>query len=127
MAPPDECDYLVVGGGATGLAFADSFLEHCDDRDLIGPPKVVVMDRRGSPGGQWNDGYSFVRLHQPSAGYGVETMRLEPDDDDGTHRTEGVDLALPFPSERSAVAPHRDVHHAGEDGYDTHDDDDDER
>ena len=56
---------------------------------------------------------------------------LEPpafaDDDDGTHRPEGVDLALPFPSERSAVAPHRDVHHAGEDGYDTHDDDDDER
>ena len=84
MAPPEECDYLVVGGGSTGLAFADSFLEHCDDRDRC-PPKVVVMDRRSFPGGQWNDGYSFVRLHQPSAGYGVETMKLEPDGDDGTH------------------------------------------
>ena len=55
---------------------------------------------------------------------------LEPpafaDDDDGAHRPEGVDLTLPFPSERSAVAPHRDVHHAGEGGYETHDDDDDE-
>ena len=35
------------------------------------------------PGGQWNDSYAFVRLHQPSDMYGVETEQLEPSDDTG--------------------------------------------
>lgn len=47
--------------------------------------------------------------------------------DDGSHRPAGIDPSHPFPSAQPVAAPdpHRDVHHAGEDGYDTHEDDDD--
>ncbi|MCU0883063.1 MAG: NAD(P)/FAD-dependent oxidoreductase, partial [Hyphomonadaceae bacterium] len=34
------------------------------------------VDRHGKPGGHWNDAYSFVSLHQPSAYYGVNSMPL---------------------------------------------------
>ena len=48
-------------------------------------------------------------------------------EDDGEHRPSGIDLSHPFPSERPPPpAPSRDVHHTGEDGYDTHDDEDDD-
>jgi hypothetical protein len=76
---PSECDYLIVGGGASGLAFADSLLAHCT---AAPSPVVVIADSHRTPGGQWNDSYSFVRLHQPSAGYGVETEQLEPNGDE---------------------------------------------
>ncbi|CAD7937269.1 unnamed protein product [Amoebophrya sp. A25] len=70
-----ECDYLVVGAGATGLAFADTLLHEWRE----GPaPRVLLVDKHAAPGGQWNDSYSFVRLHQPSAMYGVESEPLEP-------------------------------------------------
>ena len=47
---PAECDYLVVGGGATGIAFADSLLAaHRGDAAC----RVVVADLHRSPGGQW--------------------------------------------------------------------------
>jgi hypothetical protein len=32
-----------------------------------------------APGGHWNDAYSFVRLHQPSAYYGVNSRKLGGD------------------------------------------------
>lgn len=67
-----ETDYLVVGAGALGMAFVDSLLEHSDAR-------VVMVDRRHGPGGHWLDAYPFVRLHQPSAFYGVNSTRLERD------------------------------------------------
>jgi hypothetical protein len=35
-----------------------------------------VVDRRHRPGGHWLDAYPFVRLHQPSANYGVTSRRL---------------------------------------------------
>jgi hypothetical protein len=37
---------------------------------------VVLVDRRHRPGGHWLDAYPFVRLHQPSAYYGVESRPL---------------------------------------------------
>jgi len=37
---------------------------------------VMLVDRRHSPGGHWNDAYPFVRLHQPSAFYGVNSRNL---------------------------------------------------
>ena len=37
---------------------------------------VLMVDRRHSPGGHWNDAYPFVRLHQPSLYYGVNSMLL---------------------------------------------------
>jgi cation diffusion facilitator CzcD-associated flavoprotein CzcO len=53
-----ETDYLVVGAGAAGLAFADALIADSD-------ADVVLVDRRHRPGGHWNDGYPFVRLHSP--------------------------------------------------------------
>ncbi len=64
-----ETDYLVVGSGAVGLAFADELLAHTD-------ADIVIVDRHGKPGGHWNDAYAFVALHQPSAFYGVNSMAL---------------------------------------------------
>ena len=64
-----ETDYLVVGCGAAGMAFTDSLLTDSD-------ADVVMVDRRHAPGGHWNDAYPFVRLHQPSAYYGVNSLPL---------------------------------------------------
>ena len=62
-------DYLVIGAGATGLAFADALAAEAD-------VDVTVVDRRDAPGGHWVDAYSFVRLHTPSAFYGVNSLAL---------------------------------------------------
>lgn len=67
-----ETDYLVVGAGASGLAFADSLLSVAD-------VDVVLVDRRERPGGHWRNAYPFVRLHSPSAYYGVNSMSLGDD------------------------------------------------
>ncbi|TQF73475.1 hypothetical protein FK531_08250 [Rhodococcus spelaei] len=64
-----EADYLVIGAGATGMAFTDTLVTETGAR-------VVIVDRRSAPGGHWNDAYSFVRLHQPSRYYGVNSMPL---------------------------------------------------
>jgi hypothetical protein len=64
-----ETDYLVVGAGATGMAFADALVAGSD-------AEVVLVDRRHRPGGHWLDAYPFVRLHQPSAYYGVNSRVL---------------------------------------------------
>jgi hypothetical protein len=74
MTPPAriETDYLIVGAGAAGLAFADALIAASD-------ADVVLVDRRHGPGGHWNDAYPFVRLHQPSAYYGVNSRVLGSD------------------------------------------------
>jgi len=64
-----ETDYLVVGAGAMAMAFVDTLLTESD-------ASVLMTDRRHRPGGHWNDAYSFVRLHQPSAWYGVASREL---------------------------------------------------
>jgi hypothetical protein len=64
-----ETDYLVIGAGASGMAFVDTLLAETDAR-------VVMVDRRHRAGGHWLDAYPFVRLHQPSAYYGVVSRRL---------------------------------------------------
>ena len=73
-----ETDYLVVGAGATGMAFVDALLTESDC-------DVLLVDRRHRPGGHWLDAYPFVRLHQPSAYYGVTSRVLGNDriDDSG--------------------------------------------
>ena len=65
-----EVDYLVVGAGASGLAFADTLIAEDPDATL------AIADKHARPGGHWNDAYSFVRLHQPSAFYGVNSLAL---------------------------------------------------
>jgi NAD(P)-binding Rossmann-like domain len=64
-----ETDYLIIGAGAVGLAFADTLLEQSD-------ATITIVNRHGKPGGHWNDAYSFVALHQPSAFYGVNSLQL---------------------------------------------------
>jgi hypothetical protein len=66
----DSTDYLIVGSGAVGLAFADTLLD--EDPDC----HVTFVDRHDKPGGHWNDAYGFVALHQPSATYGVNSMEF---------------------------------------------------
>ena len=65
-----ETDYLIVGAGAMGIAFADEIF-HKNKK-----AKLTLVDRRLSPGGHWNDAYPFVRLHQPAAFYGVNSRVL---------------------------------------------------
>jgi hypothetical protein len=67
-----DCDYLVIGAGAAGMAFTDALISASD-------VDVVVVDRRSRPGGHWIDAYPFVRLHQPSATYGVNSRPLGND------------------------------------------------
>jgi hypothetical protein len=67
-----ETDYLVVGAGAAGMAFTDSLLAHSD-------ATIAIVDRRHAPGGHWIDAYPYVRLHQPSAFYGVSSVPLGED------------------------------------------------
>jgi hypothetical protein len=66
-------DYLIIGAGASGLAFADSLVTQEPDVEL------TLVDRRPGPGGHWLDAYPFVRLHTPSAYYGVNSLRLGED------------------------------------------------
>jgi hypothetical protein len=72
-----ETDYLVIGAGLAGMAFTDALLAETDAR-------VTIVDRRHAPGGHWNDAYPFVRLHQPSAFYGVASGNLGEDRIDAT-------------------------------------------
>lgn len=67
--PEIAVDYLVMGAGAAGMAFADSLFTHSD-------ATMVIVDRDDRPGGHWNDAYPFVRLHQPSSSYGVNSEEL---------------------------------------------------
>ncbi len=64
-----EADYLVVGAGATGMAFTDALIDHADVR-------VALVDRREGVGGHWLGAYPFVRLHQSSTFYGVASTVL---------------------------------------------------
>lgn len=78
-----QTDYLVIGCGASGLAFADTLVHETDAH-------ITIVDRHAKPGGHWNDAYPFVALHQPSSFYGVNSLDL------GTNRkdTIGVNQGL---------------------------------
>ena len=72
-------DYLIVGSGAMGMAFADVLVEETDFT-------LTLVDKNESPGGHWNHAYPFVRLHQPAAFYGVSSRELS----NGKKDTQGV-------------------------------------
>jgi hypothetical protein len=76
-------DYLIVGAGAVGMAFADTIIAETDAH-------VTIVDRQARPGGHWNDAYGFVALHQPSAFYGVNSLPLGENRKD----THGVNAGL---------------------------------
>jgi hypothetical protein len=77
-----EADYLVVGAGAMGMAFVDTLVSETT-------ATVVVVDRNHQPGGHWTMAYPFVRLHQPSAYYGVNSRGLGGDTIDHGGLNEG--------------------------------------
>ena len=78
-----ETDYLVVGAGAMGMGFADTLLDESDAR-------ILLVDRHHRPGGHWNDAYPFVRLHQPSVFYGVNSRALGTGRVDATGTNSGL-------------------------------------
>jgi hypothetical protein len=69
MAQTIAVDYLVVGAGAMGMAFVDTLLSDTT-------ATVAIVDRYARPGGHWTIAYPFVKLHQPSAFYGVNSRPL---------------------------------------------------
>lgn len=75
-ASPIDTDYLVIGTGATAMAFVDTLLEEQPDAT------VLMVDRLHRPGGHWNHAYPWVRVHQPSAWYGVASRELASGDKD---------------------------------------------
>src|SRR6478752_3157757 len=77
-----EADYLVVGAGAMGMAFVDTLITETD-------ATVVIVDRNDQPGGHWLSAYPYVRLHQPSAYYGVNSRKLGTDSIDASGWNEG--------------------------------------
>ena len=64
-----DADYLIIGAGASGMAFADILVQESDKT-------CIIIDRYHKPGGHWNEAYSFVTLHQPSSFYGVSSKEL---------------------------------------------------
>jgi hypothetical protein len=80
------CDYLIIGGGASGWSFTDTLLGTSKQ-----PLRVIMVDQHSAPGGQWNDSYEFVRLHQPSSMYGIESKKLEVENS-SDHRATRIEL-----------------------------------
>ena len=75
MAAKLKAEYLIVGSGLVGMAFADTLLTETD-------ASLIIVDRYAKPGGHWNMAYPFVTLHQPSAYFGVSSKELSRGDTD---------------------------------------------
>lgn len=86
-----QADYLVVGAGASGLAFTDALIDHADVR-------VALVDRRHGVGGHWLEAYPFVRLHQASTFYGVASTLLG-----GRQQTQGPEAGLHERADKSTI------------------------
>ena len=69
MTTKIKADYLIIGSGAMGMAFADTLLTESD-------ASLIIVDSFAKPGGHWNVAYPFVTLHQPSNFYGVSSREL---------------------------------------------------
>ncbi|WP_439105877.1 NAD(P)-binding protein [Congregibacter sp.] len=78
-----KADYLIVGAGAMGMAFADVLVSESS-------ASITIVDRYHQPGGHWNMAYPFVRLHQPSSFYGVNSRALGADRIDTTGNNKGL-------------------------------------
>lgn len=72
-------DYLIIGSGAMGMAFADVLVEESD-------ASLIIVDKYPAPGGHWNHAYPFVALHQPASFYGVGSRELS----NGSTNKEGL-------------------------------------
>ena len=90
-------DYLVVGAGAMGMAFADALVDHADVH-------VTLVDRRHAAGGHWLDAYPFVQLHQASVFYGAASTLLG----DGALQTSGPEAGLQERARQSEIRAYYD-------------------
>jgi len=85
--PKLKTDYLIIGSGAMGMAFADTLITETDS-------DIIIVDRYAKPGGHWNHAYPFVTLHQPSQFYGVSSKELSQERIDQVGLNKGMfDLA----------------------------------
>ncbi|KAF7920404.1 hypothetical protein BELL_1230g00010 [Botrytis elliptica] len=73
MSQKITVDYLVIGAGAMGMAFVDTLFTDKPNATF------AIVDRYNRPGGHWTKAYPFVRLHQPSNFYGVNSRDLGED------------------------------------------------
>lgn len=78
-----QSDYLIIGAGAMGMAFADVIMSESS-------ATMTIVDRHHQPGGHWNLAYPYVRLHQPSSFYGVNSRPLGSDRIDTAGNNEGL-------------------------------------
>ena len=76
-----ECDYFIIGCGAAAMSFIDVILSET----LY---NIIVIDKRDNPGGHWNDAYEYVKLHQPASYYGINSEKLEKDNNDLSSKDE---------------------------------------
>jgi hypothetical protein len=77
-----QTDYLVIGSGASAMAFVDTMLSQTN-------ATFLMVDRRPNAGGHWNDAYPFVQLHQPASYYGVASRPLGKNELDTTGLNKG--------------------------------------
>ncbi len=92
-----ETDYLVIGAGATGMAFTDALIDHADVH-------VTLVDRRHVAGGHWADAYPFVQLHQASVFYGVASTVLG----NGAVQERGPEMGLQERAHQSEIRSYFD-------------------
>jgi hypothetical protein len=92
-----DTDYLVIGAGAAGMAFADALIDHADVH-------VTLVDRRHAAGGHWLDAYPFVQLHQASVFYGVASTVLGT----GAVQTRGPEAGLQERARQSEIRAYFD-------------------
>src|SRR4029078_3039381 len=92
-----DTDYLVVGAGAMGMAFADALIDHADVH-------VTLVDRRYAAGGHWQDAYPVVQLHQASLFYGVASTVLGS----GAVQQDGPETGLQERARRSEIQAYFD-------------------
>src|SRR4051812_6712116 len=75
MSTTISVDYLIIGAGAMGMAFADVLAAESDFT-------MAIVDRNDAPGGHWTMSYPFVRLHGPSRVYGTNSTSMVSDNRD---------------------------------------------
>ena len=92
-----DVTHLVVGAGASGLAFTDALIDHSEAR-------VALVDRRAGVGGHWREAYPFVRLHQASSFYGVASTVLAQ----GQVQTEGPEAGLHVRADQDTIRAYYD-------------------
>ncbi|MEU0209627.1 NAD(P)-binding protein [Streptomyces canus] len=79
-----EVDYLIIGAGATGMAFAAVLVKESTHT-------MAIVDRNHAPGGHWTMSYPFIRLHGPSSVYGVHSRPM-PSDSLGANLASGHEI-----------------------------------